>query len=291
MMRGIAKWLAVCGALALLGVAPLAAAQASSDASDTAVTLTDDAGAPSNATTSADAGLAEASTNDASAPIAPVESALPLPAPAASTTSEASEALPEPPKQKGATAGVHVVAVTQLGSMGSEQETRCASIAEACSVDSGIGSGVFGHVGYIWNHFGFDVELGMTGDHSSRSQTTGTQERTTGVARFGASLAVRATAAVKNERFRGAFALGPGVSARAFPDFSDFEPGKAGRYVSLAMTADANGGYRLSEHVTIVAGVKLWWEHAGDDVVVDKRHLVSGHQVLLLPYVGFDFGH
>lgn len=196
-----------------------------------------------------------------------------------------------PDETSGLSSGIELGAFAQVGSTGSEQEENCSAIARSCAVNGGFGGAFFGHLGYMWDHLGFDVELGLAGDASSRTTRRASNEGVASLVRAGPFVAARARTGIKNARWRAAFALGPGLGARMLADTNKLEPDKAGYYASFALTADGNVGVRLSRHTTLVLGTKLWWESAGNAVTASGGdRLVSGGQLFVIPYLGLELG-
>ncbi|MBX3185757.1 MAG: hypothetical protein KF819_02030 [Labilithrix sp.] len=205
----------------------------------------------------------------------------------------------------GAVGTISLLRPIQIGGSGSQGETRCASLGSQCAADAATGGGFMFSVGYMWKYLGFDVLGASTLDGGERSYVPhGGVRRSYFVERLGGMAAVRLRAQIQSEDFRGALAIGPGVTFRAVGEAASFPsvPKDGATYGSASFTADLSAQWRIGRPTALALGAMLWVEDAGSEVTTVRSriaaqagessefHLVSGMQASVMPYIGLQFG-
>jgi hypothetical protein len=224
-----------------------------------------------------------------------------------------------------------LAATTQLNSPRSElSPSSCSHVGSDCREPTLAGGGLLWSVGYMWDHFGFDVPMGITIDQGRGSAVLAPTQSST-VSGLPSSLQAQACATGLAgctsgglTHFTFARAAGfIGVRARASYDVSvvrlvaatgiaivdrvvgvaeqqsntsgplgGLTGGAAVNYASPAYDLDLEGA---SAKLALAVGVSLWIEDAGtartSHLAADPSFNVArGTQVLLLPHLGLDFG-
>ncbi len=227
-------------------------------------------------------------------PIAPIRTNVP-----ANADRPAADAPKNVDSQSGVVATLAALRPMQLGSSGNEAERNCASLGSQCTADGASGGGFMFAIGGMWKYVGFDVLGGLSVDGGARSFVDASgAPRSYNVSRAGAFAAARLRGSYQTKHVRFMAAAGPGASVRAvgLSKESFGVPHDGNTYGSLAFTADVGAQWRMTRSTALAAGAMLWVEDAGQDVKTHAllgngdRHLVSGVQTMLMPYIGLQFG-
>jgi hypothetical protein len=194
---------------------------------------------------------------------------------------------------RGTIGSFQVLAITQVGSMGSQLDKRCADVGSGCTGASPLGGGLIWSGGYMWGRFGFDIVMATGVDSGGGGATLhdGSQQHYQ-FYRLNGLGAVRARFAHETEVWRISGAAGLGLAEHVM----GLSPGGVADYAALGVSLDGSAALRLSHNVALALGAQLWIDNAGQSTAVKSDAsttpflVASGTQVLLLPHFGFDFG-
>lgn len=247
----------------------------------------------------------------------------------------AAESAQLPSALDGMYGGVQLLAAFVPNGTGSTFQDACDSIgATSCSPGSVTAGGISGYVGYMLDPIGIELALLGSGDFSGPSATFNgvkgseinpvvaqpAREEKFTIAAFGGAAMLRARLVTKFSRVRLNFAIGPGLSYRAFVmrRDTDAQDGRTGfysdlgaSYVSALLSLEASVAFELGGSTAVSIGVTSWFEHAGDDTTSrpeeravltsnDNRppipqatpayDLANGPQWFVGPFLGLTFG-
>jgi len=109
--------------------------------------------------------------------------------------------------------------------------------------------------------------------------------------------AVRARVSFQTGAIRGSGTAGIGIAERIVAvGQASLGSADAAQYLALGLVFSGSASWRIGRNTALALGALLWIDSAGENVEVARNdsttpfRVLSGTQVLLLPYLGLEFG-